>query len=63
MVVVEGVLELGGVLVDLPLTVCDTDTVLVLELVALSDSTGVSDERGVDETEMLGQADSDSAAV
>ena len=63
MVVVEGVLELGGVLVDLPLPVCDTDTVLVLELVALSDSTGVSDERGVDETETLGQADSDSAAV
>jgi len=62
-VVVEGVLELGTVLVDLPLSVCDTDTVPVLEFVALSDSTGVSDERAVDETEMLGQADSDSAAV
>jgi hypothetical protein len=62
-VVVEGVLELGGVLVDLPLPVCETDTVLVLELVALSDSTGVSDERDVDEIDMLGDSDSDSAAV
>lgn len=63
MVVVDGVLEWGGVLVLGPLPVCETDTVLVLELVALSDSTGVLDERGVDETETLGQADSDSAAV
>jgi hypothetical protein len=61
--VVVGVLELGTVLVDLPLPVCDTDTVPVLELVALSDSTGVSDERGVAETETLGDSDSDSAAV
>jgi len=62
-IVAEDVLELGTVLVDLPLPVCDTDTVLVLELVALSESAAVSEERGVDETEMLGQADSDSAAL
>jgi hypothetical protein len=62
-VVADDVLELGTVLVDLPLPVCETDTVLVLELVALSDSTGVSDERGVDEMDMLGDSDSDSAAV
>jgi hypothetical protein len=62
-VVAEDVLELGTVLVDLPLPVCDTDTVPVLEFVALSDSTGVSDEKDVGETETLGDSDSDSAAV
>ena len=63
MFVAEDVLELGTVLVDLPLPVCDTETVLVLELVALSDSAGVSDEKDVVDTETLGDSDSDSAAV
>ena len=63
MFVVEGVLELGGVLVVLPLPVCDTDTVLVLDFVALSDSLGVVEERGEGDTEMLGDSDSDLAAV
>jgi hypothetical protein len=45
------------------LAVWETDTVLVLELVALSESLGDSDESGVDDTEALGLTDSDSAGL
>ena len=45
------------------LAVWEMDTVLVLELVALSESLGESDERDVDETDALGAVDSDSAAL
>ena len=53
----------AGLLVVAWLAVWDTDTVLVLELVALSESLGESDESGVDETETLGVTDSDSAGL
>ncbi len=53
----------AGLLVVAWLAVWDTDTVLVLELVALSESLGESDESGVDETEALGVTDSDSAGL
>lgn len=62
-VVVLTVLESAGVLVVAPLLVCDTDTRPVLEFIGLSDSFGVVDERGELETEALGSADSDSAAL
>ena len=45
------------------LAVWDTDTALVLELVALSESLGESDESGVDDTEVLGVTVSDSAGL
>lgn len=45
------------------LAVWETDTVLVLELVALSESLGESDERDDRETDALGAVDSDSAPV
>lgn len=45
------------------LAVWDTDTVLVLELVALSESLGESDESGVEDTEELGVVVSDSAGL
>ena len=45
------------------LAVWDTDTVLVLELVALSESLGESDEPGVDDTEELGVVVPDSAGL
>jgi len=57
------VLVFAGLLVVAWLAVWDTDTVLVLELVALSESLGESDESGVDETEALGVTDSDSAGL
>ena len=57
------VLEFAGDLVVTWLAVWETDTVLVLELVALSESLGESDERDVDETDALGAVDSDSAAL
>ena len=53
----------AGLLVVVWLAVWDTDTVLVLELVALSESLGESDESGVDETEALGVTDSVSAGL
>jgi len=61
--VVLGVLEFAGVLVVTPLAVWDTDTPLVLELVALADSFGVVDEKGDWETEGLALVDSDSAGL
>ena len=49
--------------VAITLPVCDTDTVPVLELVALSESLGVVDKRGDGDTEVLGVTDSDSAPL
>jgi hypothetical protein len=49
--------------VAITLPVCDTDTVPVLELVALSESLGESDKRGDGDTEVLGVTDSDSAPL
>ena len=57
------VLVFAGLPVVAWLAVWDTDTVLVLELVALSESLGESDESGVDDTEALGLTDSDSAGL
>lgn len=62
-VVVLGVLEIAGVLVVNWLAVWETDTVLVLELVALSDSLGEVEEKGDWDTEGLAVVDSDSAGL